>query len=280
MNKINVFVTGVGGGGHGEQILKALKMAKTSYNIIGGDISPYSKGLFEVENAYILPLAKDPGYIDALLKVCKKHKVKALFHGSEPELKAMSANREILEAHGLFVPINPSHVIEICMDKVKLFDFLKSNGFHSMDFHRIGSPEDLENFDTLPVVLKPSIGSGGSANTFLAQNREELLSFGHYLLSIYPEFITQEYIGTPDCEYTVGVLTSMSFVIASSVVLYRGLNLDCGCFGDMAALQTREAIIIECILMIMAIQILVRKGDILSLDLLLFRRRSSEASGD
>ena len=74
----------------------------------------------------------------------------------------------------------------------------------------------------------------------------------------------------------VGVLTSLSFVIASGVVLHRGLNLTCGCFGDVAAMQTREAIIIECVLVIMAIQILVRKGDFLSLDTLLFRRRSSE----
>jgi carbamoyl-phosphate synthase large subunit len=223
MNEVNVFVTGVGGGGHGEQILKALKMAETSYTIIGGDISPYSKGLFEVQHGYILPLAKDPGYIDALLKVCEKHKVTALFHGSEPELKAMSANRDILESHGLFLPINPSHVIETCMDKGKLFDFLKGSGFHSIGFHKIRSPQDLESIDTLPVVLKPSVGSGGSANTFLAQNREELLSFGHYLLSIYPEFIIQEYLGTPDSEYTVGVLISMDGELLNSIAVKRNI---------------------------------------------------------
>jgi uncharacterized membrane protein YphA (DoxX/SURF4 family) len=74
----------------------------------------------------------------------------------------------------------------------------------------------------------------------------------------------------------VGVLTSLSFIIANSVVLHRGLNLACGCFGDIAALQTREAIIIESVLLIMAIQILVRKGDFLSLDSVLFRKRSLE----
>ncbi|UCC59475.1 MAG: DoxX family membrane protein [Dehalococcoidia bacterium] len=72
----------------------------------------------------------------------------------------------------------------------------------------------------------------------------------------------------------IGVLTSLSFIIANGVVLHRGLNLTCGCFGDMAALQTREAIIIECVLMIMAVQIMVRKGDFLSLDSVLFRRQS------
>ena len=75
----------------------------------------------------------------------------------------------------------------------------------------------------------------------------------------------------------IGVLTSLSFVIANGVVLHRGLNLACGCFGDMATMQTREAIIIESVLLIMAIQILIRKGDFLSLDSVLFRKRYSEA---
>lgn len=221
MNTINVFVTGVGGGGHGEQILKALKMARTNYSIIGGDISPYSKGLFEVHHGYILPPATDPDYIASILKICKRHDVSALFHGSEPELKVMSANRDILEAHGLFLPINPDHVIETCMDKIKVSDFLRRKGFHFVNFRKIVSLQGLEDFDVFPAVLKPSVGSGGSADTFLAQNKEELLCFGRYLFSIYPEFIIQEYVGNPDCEYTVGVLISMDGQLLNSIALKR-----------------------------------------------------------
>ena len=54
MNSINVFVTGVGGGGHGEQILKALKIAKTNYTIIGGEktelLADESGDIDEVDN--------------------------------------------------------------------------------------------------------------------------------------------------------------------------------------------------------------------------------------
>ncbi|GAG21532.1 unnamed protein product, partial [marine sediment metagenome] len=35
MEKVPVMVTGIGGGGHGEQIVKALRMASTPYEIIG-----------------------------------------------------------------------------------------------------------------------------------------------------------------------------------------------------------------------------------------------------
>ncbi|HLC15017.1 MAG TPA: hypothetical protein VJL89_02170 [Thermodesulfovibrionia bacterium] len=85
--KVNVMVTGVGGGGHGEQILKALRLADTEYEIVGSDMSALSKGLQEVDHPYILPPASDNLYINSLLAVCRRHRVQALFHGSEPELK-------------------------------------------------------------------------------------------------------------------------------------------------------------------------------------------------
>ena len=78
----------------------------------------------------------------------------------------------------------------------------------------------------------------------------------------------------------IAVLTSLSFIIANSIIIYRGLNLACGCFGNAATLQTREAIIIDCVLLIMAIQILARRGDFLSLDMVLLRKRSPEHEED
>lgn len=78
----------------------------------------------------------------------------------------------------------------------------------------------------------------------------------------------------------VGALTVFSFIIANSVVLYRGLNMDCPCFGDVAVLQTRDALIVDCVLLIMAIQILVHKGDFLNLGSMLLRRRASEPARD
>ena len=39
-DEIRVMVTGVGGGGNGEQLVKALRLARTNYRIIGADITP------------------------------------------------------------------------------------------------------------------------------------------------------------------------------------------------------------------------------------------------
>ena len=221
MGRITVMVTAVGGGGHGEQILKALKLAETDYRIVAGDMSPRSKGLLEVDQAYVLPPASDPSYLSTLLKVCDRHEVAALFHGSEPELKVMSAHRDEIRGRNVFLPINPAPVINLCMDKVKTCEFLSEKGFNVTPYRRVTSAEDLESFGHLPAVLKPSIGGGGSANVFLAQTRQELLTFGRHMLSIYEEFIVQEYVGTVDSEFTVGVLTDMDGELLNSIAVRR-----------------------------------------------------------
>ncbi len=74
----------------------------------------------------------------------------------------------------------------------------------------------------------------------------------------------------------VGALSALSFVIANSIILHRGLNLDCPCFGDNAAVPTEVALGMDCVLFIMALQILIRKGDFLSLGSFISGGGSSE----
>ncbi|MGA8857384.1 MAG: ATP-grasp domain-containing protein [Candidatus Bathyarchaeia archaeon] len=230
-NKIPVMVTGVGGGGHGEQILKALRMAETSYEIVGCDMSPYSKGLKEVDYPYVVPSARDPRYIDTIIDLCRKHNVKALFHGSEPELLTMSRNRRKFLDEGIFLPINPEHVIETCMSKSKTFQFLAEHGFPYLKTSVVKAPEDLDDWSWVPAILKPSIGSGGSAHTFIAQTKEELKVFAKYMLTskLCPEIIVQEYKGTPETEFTVGVLFDMNGVFLNSIAVRRDLRSSLSC---------------------------------------------------
>ncbi len=221
--KVTVMVTGIGGGGHGEQIIKALRLAPVNYEIVGCDMSPLSKGLLDVDHPYLLPPASDPNYISCLLAICAKHKVQVLFHGSEPELKVMSRERIKIQNAGIFLPINPESVIDICMDKFKTMAFLSENGFSFPETVRISSLEDVKNINILPAVIKPSVGGGGSGNAFIAQTEKELHFFSEYLLSIYSEFIIQEYVGTTDSEYTVGILVSMDGVLLNSIAVNRSI---------------------------------------------------------
>lgn len=222
--KINVLVTGIGGGGVGEQIMKCLRLSALDINIIGCDMNGSSKGLVEADKAYMVSPAASPNYIDEILNICKKNDVKIIFHGSEPELIKFSNNREIFKNNNIIVPLNPKKVVDICMDKNLTMDFLlKSKIGNVQKYWEISSIEDIDKIDVYPVVLKPSIGGGGSANTFIAQDKEELYLFSKYLLKQYKHFLVQEYVGDPFHEYTVGVFCSEKGNYVNSIAVKKSI---------------------------------------------------------
>jgi carbamoyl-phosphate synthase large subunit len=220
---VRALLTGVGGGGHGEQVLKALRLADTNYEIVGTDLSPSSMGLFAVDYPLVVPPATAPEYIDVLLDIAREHDIEVVLHGSEPELRQMSAHRERFSEAGLFLPINPREVIDTCMDKVRTMQRLQEAGFPVPPYRSVRSIEDLDDFDELPVVLKPSVGGGGSAHLYLAQNRGELLACAEQLLNVQEHFIVQAYVGLPEDEYTVGVLLDMDGELLNSIAVRRDI---------------------------------------------------------
>ena len=81
---INILVTAIGGGGHGDQILKALLLSKNQeYRIFGADANPDCPQFRLVEKAFVLPFANDPTYLKKLLELCKILNIRVLFHGHE-----------------------------------------------------------------------------------------------------------------------------------------------------------------------------------------------------
>ena len=218
---INVLITGIGGGGIGEQIIKTLKISSLDLRLFGSDTTRLSKNISEVEKMFILKPAYSNSYCTDLINICLLNSINVIFPGSEPELKAISDNRGLFEDNNIFLPINPKKVIDICLDKVKTVDFLKNNGFDFPRSVQVKEEKDFDNVDFYPAVLKPSIGGSGSSNIMLAQNKDELVVFGNYLLKIYDEFIIQEYIGVPEHEYTIGVLMSMDGENINSIGLKR-----------------------------------------------------------
>jgi len=224
---INVLVTAMGGGGHGEQILKAIKLAeKGRYWVLGADANPNCPQFDMVDQSAVLPFANAPDYMERLYELIEKYQIKALFHGCEPELKIFAKHREAIEARGVFLPINPTEVIDLCMDKGETNRRLTELGFDSPRFTIIKNRSDLTTIDWFPVVVKPSVGGGGSANVYIAQNLRELNGLAEYLELGENQivFFIQEYVGTPDEEYTVGVLHDMDGEYINSIAVKRALT--------------------------------------------------------
>lgn len=224
-SEITVFVGAIGGGGHGEQIVKALKyIGANRYRIIGGDASRFCPQFSDVDIPIVMPRATDPFYIDAVLSVCKKFGAQAVFHGCEPELIVLNDNRSIFCDEQLLLPLNCSKVIKTCMDKSLTGAFLAGAGFSpplSFDFE---SSDTIELVQSYPVIVKPARGGGGSRNTFIAQSRDELYLLAQLLDVANEDYLIQEYVGTHEDEFTVGVLHSLNGEFIGSIAIRRLIN--------------------------------------------------------
>jgi carbamoyl-phosphate synthase large subunit len=218
-DKISELVTGVGGGGHGHEVAKALKLADR-YRIVGLEMSPTSFGLFDLDTAFVVPPASEPGYVDNLLAICRDQRIDVLIHGSEPELKIISAHREAFRSAGVLPLINAADVISLCMDKWSTVQVLEAAGLPAPRSALVEREEDIPDFP-LPAIVKPSVGGGGSANTFLAQDRAELVYACRTLVQQANPAIVQEYVGTPSDEFTVGVLSTFDGTLIGSFALNR-----------------------------------------------------------
>jgi len=218
-----VLVTAVGGGGVGEQVVKALRLAGRGYLIVGGDAQPRSLGLQEVDVPVLLPHASSPAYLETLLSVCHRLGVRGVYPGSEPELLALSAARGRFATEGIALFANDPSVIATGLDKAATAGFLAAHGIASPRSMVVTKPAELERVPFLPAILKPNTGGGGSANVFVAQTPAELRLFGAYLLENAATCLVQEYLGTPADEYTVGVLTDLDGVFVNSIAVRRDI---------------------------------------------------------
>ncbi len=228
IKKIPVLVTGVGGASVVEQLIKALRLADTAYYIHGADTVQSSKGLFEVDTPHIVPLAREAEYLNRIKEICHEQSIRAVFPGSEAELKVLAQAHEWFRKHNILLAVNPLSVLEICLDKYKTAEFLAQNGFLSPISYTVASLQSIEHLDNFPYIIKPSIGGGGSANVFVAQTKNELHVYVSFLLDNYAECLVQEYVGTPEEEYTVGILHDMNGNFINSIglrrTILRGLN--------------------------------------------------------
>ncbi len=222
--KIKVLVTAIGGG-CGEQILKALRLADRSdrYWIIGADANRFCTQLSWVDQKMQLPSATAGNYMDCLLGAINEHGIDAVFPGCDSEMRRISIQRETLLSRGVFVPVNPASVIELCMDKGKTNHRLKELGFQPPRFASCSSRAELAGIDWFPVVVKPATGGGGSADVYIAQSARELAGLADFLGlgEQGNRFFIQEYVGSPDNEYTVGVLHDMDGNYINSIAVKR-----------------------------------------------------------
>lgn len=183
-----------------ESFRDALKRAGVGGNIISADSDLLSGGLYCSDGYYRLLPSSDPGFLPAVLKICKKENIKLIIPTRDGELLTFAENKEIFEKRHISIMVSSPEVIKICSDKYRFYQFLVAHGIPTPKTYLKGQ---LNPSVTFPVIIKPRSGSS-SKNVFKAVDRKELKFFLDYV----KDPVAQEFIKGK--EYTVDLFSDLS----------------------------------------------------------------------
>lgn len=131
--------------------------------VVGTDCSTYAPALYETDSYYIVPRMTEPGYLDAILDICRKEKIDAVLPLQEDELYLIANNRELFINAGVTPIVSSVEAVELCRDKYEFYKHLKANNIpaiYSVDSFEAFEKAESEGKMQLPVFIKPSRGCG------------------------------------------------------------------------------------------------------------------------
>lgn len=219
-----VIVTGVGGRSTGHQILHALSLCGGRYRVVATDSDVFSFGLYQVPERRLVPLADHPDYVPALLELIRHVGAEAILPGTQPEVRILAERGEALAAVGCTVIANPRAVVQLCANKWRLQAWLERGGVGVPKTAPAEGVRALIKEVGFPIVGKPADQTGGSRNVAILGDEWEVEAYLQEAARARDEVVFQEYVGSADQEYTVGVLVSNTGDVIDSIVIHRKLT--------------------------------------------------------
>lgn len=217
----NVFITAIGGD-IACATLRCIVRNQASDYIIGCDIVPHVQGIMYVNEFVIAPAYKEmEAYLSFIKKICIEKKITHFLPMTEAEIIIMSNNRDFFQENKIKLMINNDLIIRIASSKYKTASFLRSHNILAPETYY---KEDYKGKLNYPLIIKPD-SSCGSKNIHIVYQEDEIVSAisksDHY------HYVFQEYIGSADEEYTVGIFSDGNSV--KSIAFKRRLG-----FGGMS----------------------------------------------
>jgi carbamoyl-phosphate synthase large subunit len=219
--KLRVLVTGVGGRSVGYQILHALRCAEPRYEIVVTDFNPYSFGLYESDKRYLLPFPRTPEYLPELMQLIRRDGIDVVLPGTEEEVVTLAGVRDQISSLNATLIAADVDAIRLCQDKEQLHRRLSQLGVAVP--RTVPAREWRTLGDRFPFVGKPSKMSGGSRGVRLLTTEAEVEDYIRTYPSGSDDLLIQEYVGSPDSEYTVGVLIGPQGRLIDAIVIQRKL---------------------------------------------------------
>ena len=132
-NKVNILLTGAGAPG-GPGIIKCILKGKNRYKLFIADADTEATGKFLIPHRFKrIPLAEDPKFVEKLLEICLKEKIKILFPLVTKELFILSKSKKLFRDKGIKIIVSDFDTLNILNDKGLLYEYLIKKGSYSSD---------------------------------------------------------------------------------------------------------------------------------------------------
>lgn len=207
-----VLVTCVGGD-VGNAVVRSLA-GENEISLFGCDINEYVPDLHLMQY-HIVPRYDNDKYWPYLQNLLLSLEITHFIPIAEPELIFLDKHRDFFLQNNIALIMNSSSIIQTFTSKYRTAKFLS---LHDICGPKTYQPMEIPSNILYPLIVKPDSGRG-SENVSLVQNKAELYA----ALENTSCPVIQEYIGSPEDEYTIGVFADGSTV--HSICFKRSLGL-------------------------------------------------------
>ncbi len=166
--------------------------------VIVTDMSEFAPAVYEADKFYKVPRMTEEGYIDVILDICKKENIRGVLSLIDPELSFLAQHEKEFENLGVIVIGSPYKICERALDKMEMFEWLSSMGYHCAR-----SYVDKEKFYAdvkagivrYPVFVKPVCGSASISISKVYDKETIEVLFAHNDNLMIQEFLDGQEIG-------------------------------------------------------------------------------------
>lgn len=216
---VHYLVTAMGGD-IGGSVVRCLRTEFPKESLLGCDITPYVSEREEVGKFFLMPSYEEKEkYLQTLLQKCKRYEVTHILPMTEGEIKLFDEYRNVFASEGLKIMINRSDILQVAFSKFNTAMAVAKMGLNSPKTWRV---EDMTEELPYPVIIKPDDGCGSRGIQIIHDKQE-------YKIATFQKtnMIVQEYIGTAEEEYTVGLFANgkdMKSIAFKRSIGYGGMS--------------------------------------------------------
>jgi carbamoyl-phosphate synthase large subunit len=182
MKHLTVLVSASGAPGTAALLRALRENGERPVRLVGTDMSVRAIGRHLCDAFHVVPAGTDPGFADAVLRVCREERVDAVLPQSSFDLLGLAEAKERFE--GVAVLVASPEAIRRCNDKAESYAFLDEIGVRGPTWLRVAGTRGVEEaagelgYPDRDVCLKPVFSSGSRGFRVLsasADRQEQLL---------------------------------------------------------------------------------------------------------